>query len=45
MPARTKARDVFDTAFILERFPNDLEDSRILEIAEVTRKFRTGATL
>ena len=44
MPPRAKARDAFDTAFILERFPADLDDSRILEIAEVARKFRTGST-
>ena len=35
---------VFDTAFILERFPDGLEDSRLLEIAELAGEYRTGPT-
>ena len=41
---RVAARDVFDTAFILERFPAALDDSRILDIAKVARGYRTGTT-
>lgn len=41
---RVKARDAFDAAFILERFPDSLTDARVLEIAELARDYRTGAT-